>query len=366
MKPWLKTLLTVLAAIFGVILVALVGLAVWFFIAINRNADQKNLDDLHTDKNDDIIGAVTGQNPEKDQNTNDKDSEEQKKIAEYFVLSGTPDEKVERKEGFYNFLVIGRDKAGLNTDVMIIASIDTKNNKASTVQIPRDSYVEDSAGNTSKINSVFARGYTAARDELKTLKKNGAGKTDAELQALCDDSASGITLEDLKAYMGGKADVNGIYEKYGMKKLQQVINRTFGIYFDYYAIISTDAFVRIVDAVGGVDVYVQEDMDYDDPTQHLHIHIKKGNRHLDGKTAEGFVRFRSGYVQADIARLDAQKIFMTAFFKKLVSFSSVTRVNDILTAVFDTIDTDISLQNALGFVKPALALDMSSIKMLNM
>ena len=148
MKPWLKTLLTVLAAIFGVILVALVGLAVWFFIAINRNADQKNLDDLHTDKNDDIIGAVTGQNPEKDPNTNDKDSEEQKKIAEYFVLSGTPDEKVERKEGFYNFLVIGRDKAGLNTDAMIIASIDTKNNKASPVQIPRDSYVEDSAGNT--------------------------------------------------------------------------------------------------------------------------------------------------------------------------------------------------------------------------
>ena len=87
---------------------------------------------------------------------------------------------------------------------------------------------------------------------------------------------------------------------------------------------------------------------------------------MDGKQAEGFVRFRHGYVQADIARMDAQKIFLTAFFKKLVSFSSITRVDEILKAVYDSVDTDMSLENALGFVKPALAVDLSGITMLNM
>lgn len=273
---------------------------------------------------------------------------------------------VGRKSGFYNILILGRDKVALNTDVIICASFDITNSKAATVQIPRDSYVKDENGNTSKINAVFARGYTAARQELNKLKKNGTGKTDEELKKLCDDSSLSIEASELRQFIDGKVTQDELCTRFGIELLQSTISRTFGIYFDYYAVISTDAFVKIVDAVGGVDVYVQENMDYDDPVQDLYIHIKKGQQHLDGKTAEGFVRFRYGYAQADIARLDAQKIFLTAFFKKLVSFSSITRVDNILKAVYDCVDTDMSLENALGFVKPALGVDLSSITMLNM
>lgn len=273
---------------------------------------------------------------------------------------------VGRKQGFYNILIIGRDKVALNTDVMICASFDITNNRAATVQIPRDSYVKDKDGNTSKINAVFARGYTAARRELNRLKQNAAGKTDAELADLCENSSLDIDVSTLSDFLSGKKKQDELCSHYGMKTLQEVISRTFGIYFDYYAIISTDAFVKIVDAVGGVDVYVQQNMDYEDPEQDLYIHIKQGQQHLNGKQAEGFVRFRSGYVQADIARLDAQKIFLTAFFKKLLSFSSITRVNEIVQTVYDCVLTDMSLENALGFVKPALGVDLGSITMLNM
>jgi len=121
-----------------------------------------------------------------------------------------------------------------------------------------------------------------------------------------------------------------------------------------------------VDAIGGVDVYVQEPMHYEDPLQDLYIHIDAGQQHLNGKDAEGFVRFRAGYVQADIARMDAQKIFMTSFFKKLLSFSSITKIDEIVKAVYKNLDTDMSLENILAFVRPALSVDMSEITMLNM
>ena len=347
-KKWFRIFKISLIAIGLSLLVALLAFVGWVLFNIFSEADQKDVTDIAASEDDGLTKAAeTGENVEKFFEVNNGDS-------------------VIRKEGFYTFLVIGRDKVGLNTDTMIIASLDTKNNKAATVQIPRDSYVEDGSGYAGKINAVYASGYTTARSELNSLKSASSGKTDAELEALCKDTKSNISLDDLKGFISGKTDKYDLYEKYGMQKLQQVINRTFGIYFDYYVIVSTDAFVKIVDAVGGVDLYVQEDMHYDDPTQDLHIHINKGNQHLDGKKAEGFVRFRSGYVQADIARMDAQKIFMTAFFKKLLSFSSVTRVGDIVGAVFDSMDTDITLDNALGFVRPALNVDMSSIKMLNM
>lgn len=343
MPVWAKVLLGVL------IVVAVIVLAIWLYPKPDQNAGMQDLQKNIT--------------PGTDLST----------LFHPGAEDGDTPTEVTRKKDFYTFLIIGRDKVALNTDVIIAAAFDIGSGKVATVQIPRDSFVDknengkDDEGNgDGRINSVFADGYTAAQRELQRLKREGTGKSDAELKTLCENASIDITPETLKSYLSGKISLDALSQQYGIKKLQNVISRTFGIYFDYYAIISTDAFVKIVDAVGGVDLYVEEDMDYDDPLQDLHIHIKKGQQHLDGKNAEGFVRFRAGYVQADIARLDAQKIFLTALFKKLVSFSSVTRVGEILSAVYDSVDTDLSLENALGFVKPALGVDLSGIRMFNM
>lgn len=346
MKKPLKILLIILLSVFLLIIIAAGAVGIYAWRMMNRAPDQNvGVNDVSPNKN----------------------SGEEIKTEDLFdTEKGSDGSEVKRKDGVYNFLIIGRDKVALNTDVMIAVSFDINSSKAATVQIPRDSYVEDDEGNKSKINAVFARGYTEAQSELQRLKRSASGKSDEEIAELCKDSSIEITADTLKKYINGQKTLADLSTEYGIKKLQRVISRTFGIYFDYYAIVSTDAFVKIVDAVGGVDIYVQQDMNYDDPLQDLHIHIKSGLQHLNGKEAEGFVRFRSGYVQADIARLDAQKIFLTAFFEKLLSFSSVTKVDDIVRAVYDSVDTDMSLENALGFVKPALAVDLSNITMLNM
>ena len=71
-----------------------------------------------------------------------------------------------------------------------------------------------------------------------------------------------------------------------------------------------------MDRIGGVDMYVAYDMYYSDPEQNLYINIKQGQQTLMGKDAEGFVRYRSGYIMADIARGDAQKMFISPFISR--------------------------------------------------
>jgi hypothetical protein len=130
--------------------------------------------------------------------------------------------------------------------------------------------------------------------------------------------------------------------------------------------IGLEGFRNIVDAIGGVDVYVQENMYYNDPDQNLYINIKKGNQHLDGKAAEGFVRYRYGYVGADITRMSAQKIFMTAFLDKLFSVSTVTKIPELVNQVFKYVSTDVSLSDATYFAVNLLSVDLSNITMFSM
>jgi len=77
-----------------------------------------------------------------------------------------------------------------------------------------------------------------------------------------------------------------------MNFLAELIKEIFDIEVHDYVRFNTEGFVQIVDLFGGVDINVPYDMHYDDIYQDLHIHINKGWNHLDGKKAEGFVRYR--------------------------------------------------------------------------
>ena len=155
-----------------------------------------------------------------------------------------------------------------------------------------------------------------------------------------------------------------IKKEFGMKYLTALFARAFGTPIDFYVELNLDGFVNVVDAIGGVDVYIQSDMDYDDPYQDLHIHLKKGQNHLDGKKAEQFIRFRSGYAAADIARIDAQKIFMTAFIKKVFSFDGVMNMSRLIEEVSKNLNSNLSVADAVHFATTALELDFSKIVML--
>ncbi len=290
----------------------------------------------------------------------------------------------------YNFLVLGCDRRAWLSDVIMIASYDITEGSVSIMQIPRDTYVTvsntlffnedgtlsvenfDGKGDYgTKINAVLAQGGTFAEKELSRIAALAKDKTGKELDAILEESFLELTRTEFENYLNatGSKKRQAEYDirmKFGIKYLSALLSYSFGTPFDYYAQVNLDGFVSIVDAIGGVDVYVQHDMDYEDPLQDLYIHIKKGQQHLDGKAAEGFIRFRYGYAAADIARIDAQKIFMTAFIKKVLSLEGIMNLNDLVTEIGNNLNTNLPISDALYFATHALDIDLSKVVMLTM
>ncbi len=236
------------------------------------------------------------------------------------TVANNGDSAIKRKDEFYNFLVLAKDKGSGNTDTIIVISFDVPNKKIALMQIPRDTCVLYN-NNLRKINSIYASGYNSSKGDASERAEKGA------------------------------------------QALSNVLVQNFGIVIDRFVTIDLQGFRDIVDAVGGVDVYVQKDMKYVDKYQDLNINLKKGNNHLDGKKAEEFVRFRYGYVNADLGRLDAQKIFMSAFLDKVFSISTITKIPELISQVFKYVTTDITLQEATYFGTKLIETGMSQITM---
>ena len=103
-------------------------------------------------------------------------------------------------------------------------------------------------------------------------------------------------------------------------------------------------------------------MDYDDPTQNLHIHLEKGYQLLDGKKAEEYMRFRktnSGhfnkemseyYDGSDLKRIDAQQSFFIEFLNQKFTLSNITKINKLKNVIFNKINTNVKLENSISII----------------
>jgi len=213
------------------------------------------------------------------------------------------------KEGFYNVLVVGTDEEGSRTDTIMIARMDVKSHSVALLSIPRDTLI---TGNYSvpKINSVYA----------------AAGRGEQGIQAL-------------------------------KNKLAQLL----GFEVDGYAIVNLDAFIELVDLVEGVEFDVPMNMDYDDPTQNLHIHLKAGLQHLNGEQAMGLVRFRKGYASQDIMRTQVQQQFLRELAKKCLSVVNLSKIDDMAQIFLENVATDMTLGNLVYFGQELLKCDFDNM-----
>lgn len=253
------------------------------------------------------------------------------------IISGiadkvTPGEKKER----ISVLVFGEDKAAGLTDVMLYVSVDFKTNKIDIVSLPRDTRVEfdDIAHNT----------FVKMGERLpKAIKLNSA----ANYYSYVDS----YTKEENK--------------KARYFFAQEVIKYKFGIDVDFFAQMDLAGFRQIVDAIGGVTMDVPRDLDYEDPYQDLYIHIKKGVQTLSGADAEGIVRFRHGYANGDLGRIEMQHLFMKAFVKEMLNDKNQLNKAKIITKMFNEgyIITDMSLTDALVYAGDLVNLNTDSFQM---
>ncbi|MBP3580941.1 MAG: LCP family protein [Clostridia bacterium] len=300
------------------------------------------------------------------------------------IISGDG-EKGSLHSEVYTFLATGTDHGGNLTDVIMIAKFDTEKKKVDILQIPRDTYVKlsdrliiDKNGNISaenftsgyetKANSIYSAGKKLSKTPINNLISQAKGKSSSKIAALCSSneySYLGITQQQLIKYLNEtdssqkKELMSNMQRNFGIKYLSTFIYYSYGIPIDYHAQVNTRGFRNIVDAIGGVDLYVPQNMYHNDPTQDLYINLKAGQQHLDGDKAEQFVRFR-GYTMGDIARIDAQKSFINAFLDKLFSASTITRLSQITSEVQKNLYTNITLQEMADFASKLLDMDLSN------
>ncbi|MGK7932202.1 MAG: LCP family protein [Microcystaceae cyanobacterium] len=149
----------------------------------------------------------------------------------------------------------------------------------------------------------------------------------------------------------------------GADLASEVVSQTLeDVTIDRYVRITTDVFVKLVDLVGGVEVYVPQDMYYQDRTQNLYIDLKAGLQTLNGQQAEEFARFRS-QDSGDVGRVQRQQILLKALQKKLSSPAILPRLPQVLSLLQTNIDTNLSWEEMLGLANLGRDLSVDDVQM---
>lgn len=216
------------------------------------------------------------------------------------------DENTKKNLGEFQVLLMGvsTDQAGVSlTDTIMIASYNPNSQRAVLVSVPRDSFTGTNvkrAKASDKINAI----YNLTKDPTETV---------------------------------------------------EAVNELTGLDLKYYAIVQTEALIELVDALGPIEYNVPIDMDYDDPTQDLHIHLDAGVQQIDGEKAEQLLRFRknndnttfpSDYGDNDIGRMRNQREFLTAVVQQTAKIGNITKLGSILDIASRNLITNVDF-NAL-------------------
>ncbi|NGZ75139.1 LCP family protein [Saccharibacillus alkalitolerans] len=143
----------------------------------------------------------------------------------------------------------------------------------------------------------------------------------------------------------GKGRINTAIT-YGPNTAMQAVSDLLGVPVQYYMYTDFQGFIKLVDAVGGVDFYVEKDMYYpSEADKHQYdIDLKKGEQHLNGDAALQYVRFRHD-AMSDYSRTERQREFLKALSEKVKSTTSIMKLPDILNQVAPFIDTNLSVDD---------------------
>ncbi len=188
-------------------------------------------------------------------------------------------------------------------------------------------------------------------------RENDVGRSDTLMLATLDPEKNQAALlsipRDTRVKIKGHGfdKINAAYAYGGRKLTQDTVETLLNTHIDHYITINVHGFVKIIDALGGIDIDVEKRMYYEDPWDDdggLYIDLRPGMQHMDGKTAVTYVRYRDE--EGDIGRIKRQQKFMKAVMDKLVSPMVIPKLPSIVSAVSDSIETDMSITEILSFL----------------
>ena len=149
----------------------------------------------------------------------------------------------------------------------------------------------------------------------------------------------------------------------GITALKREVGKLTGIIPDYYVVIQWEAVGQLVEAIGGVWFEVPFDMDYDDPAQDLHIHLKAGYQELNGEEAMGLIRWRHNndysvqYPTGDLGRVETQQAFLKAVAAECLKPDILLKAPSLAQIFIEHVSTDLSVGNLLAFAQLAMGMD---------
>ncbi|OUL20780.1 LytR family transcriptional regulator [Nostoc sp. T09] len=142
-----------------------------------------------------------------------------------------------------------------------------------------------------------------------------------------------------------------------------VSNLLNGVAIDRYIRINVLGVAKLIDALGGVTVYVPKDMKYQDESQHLYINLKAGKQHLNGDQALQLLRFRHDAL-GDIGRIQRQQMVLRALMDQSLNPATVTQLPKVLDVVKENIDTNLAVEELLALVGFGVRTNRSNMQML--
>jgi len=191
---------------------------------------------------------------------------------------------------------------------------------------------------------------------------------EAALMSIPRDTFTGENKSKAKYYH----KINALYN-YGEtpEKTVEAVNKITGLNIQYYIIVDTEALIKLVDTIGGLEYDVPIDMNYDDGTQNLHIHLKAGYQKLTGAQVEQLVRFRHNnngssypyeYGREDHGRTKTQRNVVIAIAKQSLQLKNVKEISNIIDILKEYVDTNMNLDSIKDYLPYATKMNMNNIK----
>ncbi|VAV93942.1 hypothetical protein MNBD_ACTINO01-1040 [hydrothermal vent metagenome] len=268
----------------------------------------------------------------------------------------------------------GPGRGGMRTDTMMVATLDTVTGKAALFGFPRN------------LGQVpLPRRYATAFVELEQrLIPKPPPPTEEEQQSTTTTTlAEGeqppaveepvfescrCFPDQLNALYPFTRKWTGTYPNEvdpGMAVLRDTLQQLMGLRIDYYALVDMAAFVDLVDAIGGVDVYVQKPLEAEvspprEGDSWAYVNVDVGWNHLNGPEALAYSRARKG--SSDYTRMQRQRCMLRAVAAKADPLTLLRRFSAIVNAVEGSVVTDIPLSFAPDLLAAAAKLDFNDIE----
>ncbi len=188
----------------------------------------------------------------------------------------------------------------------------------------------------------------------------------ASIMSISRDTFVGKNTSSAKA----TDKLNSIYAQKGVEGTLSKVSDLIGFEIDDYVIVNNSALIEIVDEIGGVEFDVPIDMEYDDPTQDLHIRLDKGVQKIDGQKAEWLLRFRhnndgtsypASYGDNDTGRMKTQREFIKETVKQTLDVKNIFKVKRLANCVYNNIETNLDKDEIFAYITCATEFSVDNL-----